>query len=559
MAHLITGYAGYAHIKSSDEGAFNASFFGGGQYVMDFGNCFEGSIIDNNTVRILDGDGLMYGRHFRIEPNTYEDLTIETGTAGTYRKDLICMTYKKHPNDETESAYLEVIKGIETTGTAVVPEYTDGNILEGATLNQMPLYEVEIDGVVLKSIKAVFNIIPSYEGLAKMYADKFEAACEELKASFSLENVLKKTDVVDNLTSTATDLPLSANQGKELKALVDAKQASINLTASRALVSDASGKVAVSGVTSTELGYLDGVTSKIQTQLNGKAASSHGNHVPTVQTANNAKFLRNDNSWQTVTPANIGAVSLSGGTSQKMTAALNMNGKEVYRTNTVSFGNASTRFGHISESANQNMYIASSQETAYELFLGVMDSGWSLCPSTSGNLQLGTGNHKWGQIYSTASSISTSDRNVKKNIQALTEQHLKFFRMLQPVSFAFIDGTSGRTHVGFISQDVEEAMIACGLSDLDFAGFCKDQKMNRIEHVEQVEVEEFDSEGNTETVIEERITYEDVPVEGEFIYSLRYEEFIGLVTQATQEALNKIDALEAWKEEVEKRLLALEA
>jgi hypothetical protein len=48
-----------------------------------------------------------------------------------------------------------------------------------------------------------------------------------------------------------------------------------NLTASRALVSDANGKVAVSAVTSTELGYLDGVTSAIQTQLNGKAASSH--------------------------------------------------------------------------------------------------------------------------------------------------------------------------------------------------------------------------------------------------------------------------------------------
>lgn len=51
--------------------------------------------------------------------------------------------------------------------------------------------------------------------------------------------------------------------------------ASSNLTASRALISDANGKVAVSAVTSTELGYLDGVTSAIQTQLNGKAASSH--------------------------------------------------------------------------------------------------------------------------------------------------------------------------------------------------------------------------------------------------------------------------------------------
>src|SRR5690554_3055905 len=47
---------------------------------------------------------------------------------------------------------------------------------------------------------------------------------------------------------------------------------SSNLTASRALISNSSGKVAVSAVTSTELGYLDGVTSAIQTQLNGKAS-----------------------------------------------------------------------------------------------------------------------------------------------------------------------------------------------------------------------------------------------------------------------------------------------
>ena len=47
-----------------------------------------------------------------------------------------------------------------------------------------------------------------------------------------------------------------------------------NLTANRALVSNGSGKVAVSAVTATELGYLDGVTSNIQTQLNKKLESA---------------------------------------------------------------------------------------------------------------------------------------------------------------------------------------------------------------------------------------------------------------------------------------------
>ena len=43
------------------------------------------------------------------------------------------------------------------------------------------------------------------------------------------------------------------------------------LTPNRALISDNSGKIAVSDVTSTELSYLDGVTSSIQTQLNAKS------------------------------------------------------------------------------------------------------------------------------------------------------------------------------------------------------------------------------------------------------------------------------------------------
>ena len=55
-----------------------------------------------------------------------------------------------------------------------------------------------------------------------------------------------------------------------------------DLTVSRALISNSSGKVAVSDITSTELSYLDGVTSNIQTQLNGKAASSHNHSASNI-------------------------------------------------------------------------------------------------------------------------------------------------------------------------------------------------------------------------------------------------------------------------------------
>ena len=88
-----------------------------------------------------------------------------------------------------------------------------------------------------------------------------------------------------DMTTTIAELNYVDGVTSNIQTQLNGKQATIsggastiassNLTASRALVSNSSGKVAVSAVTSTELGYLDGVTSNVQTQLNNKAASSH--------------------------------------------------------------------------------------------------------------------------------------------------------------------------------------------------------------------------------------------------------------------------------------------
>lgn len=176
--HLVTGYKGEEHIQSADQGSFNASFFGGGEFVMEAGNQFEASIMDNNTVRILDGDALMKGRHLRIEPNTYADVNIQTGTAGVNRNDLIVFQYVKDSASGVEDSSIVVIKGTETEGTATDPEYTDSDILGGATFNQMPMYRVKVEGVVLTGIEPLFTVIPTYKKLAEMYAQQFQEACD---------------------------------------------------------------------------------------------------------------------------------------------------------------------------------------------------------------------------------------------------------------------------------------------------------------------------------------------------------------------------------------------
>lgn len=203
MVHLITGYAGTEHITSADDGSFNAAFFGEGQNVMQIGNQFSASIINNNTVRILDGDGLMYGRHFRIPKNTYEDVTIKTGEAGKNRIDIICVEYSKNASSGIESTAIKVIEGTPAV-SAVQPTPTNGNILNGATLNQMPLYKVEVEDVVLKKVTKLFTTIPTYKALAEQAAADFAAKIDEKVANLATkEDVKTAKSEVQRAASTA--------------------------------------------------------------------------------------------------------------------------------------------------------------------------------------------------------------------------------------------------------------------------------------------------------------------------------------------------------------------
>ena len=78
---------------------------------------------------------------------------------------------------------------------------------------------------------------------------------------------------------------------------------SINITPA-SIGAQVAGSYAPNGHTHDERYYTE---TEVNNLLNGKANTSHGNHVPATQTASNKVFLRNDNTWATITPANIGA------------------------------------------------------------------------------------------------------------------------------------------------------------------------------------------------------------------------------------------------------------
>ena len=180
--------------------------------------------------------------------------------------------------------------------------------------------------------------------------------------------------------------------------------------------------------------------------------------------------------------------------------------------------------GMISGTTPQLLQLWASAEADYVLCHGVRNGAWGLSPFKNGSLQLGAANYKWGQVYSNVASISTSDRNEKHDIRDLPANIKDFVMGLSPVAYKLNDGTSGRLHYGLIAQDVELLMESCGMTSADFAGFVKSPKTDPV----------FGEGGE---IIGEK------NVEGEYIYGLRYDEFIAPLIKMVQIQQKEIEEL----------------
>lgn len=170
---LVTGHAGEGHVSSADAGRYNAGVCGVGKYVLNTGQKFAYSIESANLIRIGTGDAVNQGRHISIRQNTYEDANILNGTQGKTRIDVITLRYSKVTRQvegepvTVEEATVEVIKGTEVpVGTAPeVPAVTSGNIFDGATVDDMPLYHVLITDTSVTSVTAVFTVLDPLDAM----------------------------------------------------------------------------------------------------------------------------------------------------------------------------------------------------------------------------------------------------------------------------------------------------------------------------------------------------------------------------------------------------------
>ena len=118
------------------------------------------------------------------------------------------------------------------------------------------------------------------------------------------------------------------------------------------------------------------------------------------------------------------------------------------------------------------------------------------------------------QISATEEISISSDERVKNSISYDMDKYDAFFEKLKPSFYRYNAGQSGRFHVGFIAQDVEQAIKEGGITTQDFAGL--------VQLKEKAEM---------------LGGYEDQ-------YYLRYENFIALNTHMIQKLMARVAELE---------------
>lgn len=176
-----------------------------------------------------------------------------------------------------------------------------------------------------------------------------------------------------------------------------------------------------------------------------------------------------------------------------------------------------------------------------ELFIGPVNYGGNTGTYVRGKI-VRLYAHSGGGVYlgASGSTAITSDRNLKKDIFDLDDKYEMFFSLLRPITYKYNieDEPSHRDHVGFIAQEVEQAILDSDLTTEQFGGIV-------IETDVTIDADfETDSDKDTSKHYDK-------------LYSLRYEEFIALNTHMIQKQQQEIDDLKKQVQQLTELVLNL--
>lgn len=169
---LVTGRKGVAHITSQQDRMKHQGTWGDGAYILKTGQMLEPQVQSSNEIRIRDGALMVQGALGCVKVNTYDPVTIQNGTQGMKRIDLICWQYTYDAEQDVESAEWVVIQGTPAESDPQQPAYTDGDIQQGDSPVQVPVFAVELDGINVTGVTTLLPIAPTLEELNSKLDEK---------------------------------------------------------------------------------------------------------------------------------------------------------------------------------------------------------------------------------------------------------------------------------------------------------------------------------------------------------------------------------------------------
>ena len=169
---LVTGRKGSAHITSQQDRMKHQGTWGSGAYILQTGQMLEPQVQSSNEIRIRDGALMVQGALGTVKVNSYDPVTIQNGTQGMKRIDLICWQYTYDAEQDVESAEWVVIQGTPAETDPQQPAYTDGDIQQGDSPVQVPVFAVELDGINVTGVTTLLPTAPTLEELNSKLDEK---------------------------------------------------------------------------------------------------------------------------------------------------------------------------------------------------------------------------------------------------------------------------------------------------------------------------------------------------------------------------------------------------
>lgn len=165
---IIDGYKGKTHVTPGKVGTCGQGLVGPDSYILNVGNKLSCQAVSGNKIRILDGAFVIQGRRGWIAPGTYDEVTIENGSQGEYRKDIIAIEYTKDATSGVEDLALRVVKGMPASSDPALPALTTGDINSGAVLHQEALYVVTMSDAAVGIPEIQLDIADSMWGMIEV-------------------------------------------------------------------------------------------------------------------------------------------------------------------------------------------------------------------------------------------------------------------------------------------------------------------------------------------------------------------------------------------------------